>query len=224
MTLLPPALGGAPTEPLEVGRATRVVAPAQRSALGVRDGGCRFPDCDRPLAWCEGHHLRHWLHGGATDLANLLLVCRAHHHAVHEGGWRLHRHADGTSPRHHPTDDDLRPEPRPAGKDPEDPDRPEDEEAALAERRPGQAAPQPCATAPQPVSPRQPAMPKRAAPEAPAPAASGLLGMLAGTGRAIEVAEPLLQRGRLVVPLDRGATPAVTDGGPPRHGRGTVRR
>jgi hypothetical protein len=103
MTLLPPALGGAPTEPLEAGRATRVVAPAQRTALGVRDGGCRFPDCDRPLAWCEGHHLRHWLHGGATDLANLLLLCRSHHHAVHEGGWRLHRHADGTitaSPPH----------------------------------------------------------------------------------------------------------------------------
>jgi hypothetical protein len=81
---------------LEVGRATRVVAPAQRSALSVRDGGCRFPGCDRPLAWCDAHHLRHWVHGGATDLGNLVLLCRGHHHAVHEGGWRLHRHADGT--------------------------------------------------------------------------------------------------------------------------------
>jgi hypothetical protein len=50
MTLLPRALGGAPTQPLEVGRATRVVAPAQRTALTVRDGGCRFPGCDRPVA------------------------------------------------------------------------------------------------------------------------------------------------------------------------------
>jgi hypothetical protein len=96
MTLLPPALGGARAEPLEVGRATRVIAPAQRTALTVRDGGCRFPGCDRPLAWCEGHHLRHWVHGGPTDLENLLLLCRGHHHAVHEGGWRLHRHPDGT--------------------------------------------------------------------------------------------------------------------------------
>jgi hypothetical protein len=96
MTLLPPALGGAPSEPLDVGRATRVVAPAQRTALTVRDGGCRFPGCDRPVAWCDAHHLRHWLHGGPTDLSNLLLVCRRHHHAVHEGGWRLHRHPDGT--------------------------------------------------------------------------------------------------------------------------------
>jgi hypothetical protein len=96
MTLLPPALGGARAEPLDVGRATRVVAPAQRTALTVRDGGCRFPRCDRPVAWCDAHHLRHWLHGGPTDLGNLLLLCRAHHHAVHEGGWRLDRHADGT--------------------------------------------------------------------------------------------------------------------------------
>jgi hypothetical protein len=96
MALLPPALGGAPTQPLEVGRATRVIAPAQHTALTVRDGGCRFPGCDRPVAWCDAHHLRHWVHGGATDLGNLVLLCRGHHHAVHEGGWRLHRHPDGT--------------------------------------------------------------------------------------------------------------------------------
>jgi hypothetical protein len=59
MGLLPPALGGARPEPLEVGHATRVVAPAQRTALMVRDGGCRFPGCDRPVAWCDAHHLRH---------------------------------------------------------------------------------------------------------------------------------------------------------------------
>jgi hypothetical protein len=90
VALLPPALGGAPTQPLEVGRATRVVSPAQRTALAVRDGGCRYPGCDRPLAWCEAHHRRHWLHGGATDLDNLVLLCRAHHRAVHEGHQRLH--------------------------------------------------------------------------------------------------------------------------------------
>jgi hypothetical protein len=95
MALLPPVLGGAPTQPLEVGRASRVVQAAQRTALAVRDGGCVFPGCERPLAWCEAHHLRHWLHGGPTDLANLALLCRAHHRAVHEGGWRLVRQADG---------------------------------------------------------------------------------------------------------------------------------
>jgi Domain of unknown function (DUF222)/HNH endonuclease len=93
--LLSPTLGGAPTQPLEVGRATRVIQPAQRIALAVRDGGCVFPDCSRPLAWCDAHHLRHWLHGGPTDLANLALLCRAHHRAVHEGGWQLVRGPDG---------------------------------------------------------------------------------------------------------------------------------
>jgi hypothetical protein len=93
--LLPPTLGGAPTQPLEVGRTSRVVTAAQRAALVVRDGGCVVAGCDRPLAWCEAHHLVHWLHGGPTDLANLALVCRAHHRAVHEGGWRLTRHPDG---------------------------------------------------------------------------------------------------------------------------------
>ncbi|HEY7606201.1 MAG TPA: HNH endonuclease signature motif containing protein [Actinomycetes bacterium] len=94
-TLLPPTLGGAPSQPLEVGRATRVVQPAQRAALTVRDRGCVFPGCDRPLAWCEAHHLQHWLHGGPTNLANLALLCRAHHRAVHEGGWQLARGPDG---------------------------------------------------------------------------------------------------------------------------------
>ena len=99
---LPPVLGGAPRQPLEVGRATRVVQPAQRAALAVRDGGCVFPGCDRPLAWCDGHHLWHWADGGPTDLNNLALLCRAHHRAVHEGGWRLRPSPDGRFSAHPP--------------------------------------------------------------------------------------------------------------------------
>jgi Domain of unknown function (DUF222)/HNH endonuclease len=94
-TRLPATLGGAPTQPLEVGRTSRVVTAAQRVALVVRDGGCAVAGCGRPPAWCEAHHLVHWLHGGPTDLENLALVCRAHHRAVHEGGWRLGRDPDG---------------------------------------------------------------------------------------------------------------------------------
>jgi Domain of unknown function (DUF222)/HNH endonuclease len=105
---LPAALGGGPTQPLEVGRTSRVVTAAQRAALVVRDGGCAVAGCQRPPGWCEAHHLQHWVHGGPTDLANLALVCRAHHRAVHEGGWRLVRGPDGrltaTPPhRKHPT-------------------------------------------------------------------------------------------------------------------------
>jgi hypothetical protein len=103
---LPPILGGAPRQPLDVGRSSRVISPAQRGALAVRDGGCVVPDCTRPLAWCEGHHLVHWLEGGPTDLDNLALLCRQHHRAVHEGGWQLTRGPDGrftaTQPQRRP--------------------------------------------------------------------------------------------------------------------------
>ncbi|HEY2957562.1 MAG TPA: DUF222 domain-containing protein [Actinomycetota bacterium] len=88
--LLPLPLG-APVEVLDLGRATRVVPPALRRALAVRDGGCAAPGCDRPPGWTDAHHLHHWLHGGPTSLGNLVLLCRVHHVAVHEGGWRLAR-------------------------------------------------------------------------------------------------------------------------------------
>ncbi|MGI8823404.1 MAG: DUF222 domain-containing protein [Acidimicrobiia bacterium] len=47
-------------QPIDVGRPTRTVTTAQRKALMVRDQTCRFPGCDRPQAWCDAHHVRHW--------------------------------------------------------------------------------------------------------------------------------------------------------------------
>ncbi|HSJ50898.1 MAG TPA: HNH endonuclease [Actinomycetota bacterium] len=78
------------SEPLDVGRRTPVISPAMRRALIVRDGGCRFPGCDRPPSWCDGHHVVPWAEGGPTALANLLLLCRRHHRLVHRrGGFTL---------------------------------------------------------------------------------------------------------------------------------------
>jgi hypothetical protein len=74
-----------PSQPLDVGRRTAVVPPAIRRALIVRDGGCRFPGCDRPHSWCDAHHVQHWAEGGATALTNLILLCRRHHRSIHEG-------------------------------------------------------------------------------------------------------------------------------------------
>jgi hypothetical protein len=90
IALLPPPLG-APTELLDLGRATRVISPALRRALAVRDGGCVALGCDRPAAWTDAHHLVHWLDGGPTSLDSLVLLCRRHHRAAHEGGWQFHR-------------------------------------------------------------------------------------------------------------------------------------
>lgn len=33
----------------------------------------------------HAHHIRHWQDGGATELANLVLVCPYHHRAHHRG-------------------------------------------------------------------------------------------------------------------------------------------
>ncbi|HEY8814281.1 MAG TPA: DUF222 domain-containing protein [Candidatus Dormibacteraeota bacterium] len=80
---------GPTSEPIDVGRCTRTIPPALRRALIVRDRGCRFPGCDRPPDWCDGHHLVHWIDGGETNLANTCLLCRRHHRFVHELGWGL---------------------------------------------------------------------------------------------------------------------------------------
>ena len=71
------------SQPLDVGRKTKVVPPALRRAVAVRDGGCAFPGCDRHSSWCDAHHIRHWADGGSTSLANLVLLCRRHHRLVH---------------------------------------------------------------------------------------------------------------------------------------------
>lgn len=73
------------SEPLDVGRRTKVVSPALRQAVIVRDAGCRFPGCERPPGWCDAHHVRHWADGGPTALGNLVLVCRPHHRLIHRG-------------------------------------------------------------------------------------------------------------------------------------------
>jgi hypothetical protein len=77
----------------EVGARTRTIPPALRRALQHRDRGCRFPGCAR--AFGQGHHIRHWAHGGPTTLSNLALLCRRHHRAVHEDGYQVERQADG---------------------------------------------------------------------------------------------------------------------------------
>ena len=80
---------------LSVDRATRTVPPSLRRALVARDRGCRFPGCDRPPEWTDGHHLRHRAHGGEMKASNLVLLCRRHHRLVHEGGWHLEWAANG---------------------------------------------------------------------------------------------------------------------------------
>lgn len=101
--IVPVVLGG-PSEVLDVGREQRLVTPAQRTALTLRDGGCVFPDCDVPAQRCEAHHIIPWNRGGPTTLANLALLCPSHHGSleptagrpgVQPERWEIRMAADG---------------------------------------------------------------------------------------------------------------------------------
>jgi hypothetical protein len=79
---------------LDYGRATRTVPPHLFRATAARDGCCRFPGCERPVAWCDAHHIRWWRSHGETKLDNLLLLCNRHHHLVHRESWAIELQAD----------------------------------------------------------------------------------------------------------------------------------
>jgi hypothetical protein len=95
--------------PLDVGREQRTATAAIRRAVDERDRHCVFAGCTAPPAWCDVHHVWHWVHGGPTSLDNSALLCERHHTACHEGGftvtpdrdtgaWHTHR-PDGTEIR-----------------------------------------------------------------------------------------------------------------------------
>jgi hypothetical protein len=78
---------------LDVGRKMRSVPPAIHRAVTARDHSCLFPGCTSRR--CDAHHIEHWADGGSTSLDNLVLLCRRHHRAVHEGGFGISRRPDG---------------------------------------------------------------------------------------------------------------------------------
>ena len=82
-------------EPLSIGRRSRSIPPPMRRALRARDKGCCFPGCTN-TRFVDGHHINHWADGGETSLDNLVMLCRHHHHLVHEGGFACSKEKDGT--------------------------------------------------------------------------------------------------------------------------------
>jgi hypothetical protein len=99
---LMPAILGAPSEVLDVGRSQRLATPAIRAALELRDGGCVFPGCTTPARDCDAHHIIPWRLGGPTALWNLVLLCPHHHGTVEPSHnpdadrWKVHLRTDGT--------------------------------------------------------------------------------------------------------------------------------
>jgi hypothetical protein len=87
-----------PSLPLDVGQTDDIPLHLRR-LVALRDQTCQFPGgCDQPAASCEPHHVTHRADGGHTSLTNLKDYCWWHHHVVlHELGWTLTVHPDGTS-------------------------------------------------------------------------------------------------------------------------------
>jgi hypothetical protein len=74
---------------LDVGRSHRLVTDRQYRALLARQHGhCAHPGCPNTKN-LHAHHRIHWIHGGRTDLDNLLLLCERHHVAHHAGEFEI---------------------------------------------------------------------------------------------------------------------------------------
>jgi hypothetical protein len=75
---------------LDYGTTTRLASDSQYYALVARDGGCRWPGCDRPPGWCQVHHIDEvFLDDGPTDLNKMCLGCSTHHDYLHHKGWKF---------------------------------------------------------------------------------------------------------------------------------------
>ncbi|SDD79075.1 HNH endonuclease signature motif containing protein, partial [Nocardioides lianchengensis] len=92
---LVPAVLGAKSEILDLGRSQRLYNRSQRRAMGLRDRECRAEGCHVPAPWCEAHHLTPWSRGGRTDLDDGVLLCSRHHHHVHDVGYEVEQLAGG---------------------------------------------------------------------------------------------------------------------------------
>ena len=95
--LLGKGLNG-PSLPLDVGQTDDIPVHLRR-LVALRDQTCQHPGgCDQPAAGCEAHHVIHRQDGGRTSLTNLKDYCWWHHHVLlHQLGWTLTAHPDGTS-------------------------------------------------------------------------------------------------------------------------------
>ena len=86
--ILPAVMNGA-SQVLDLGRAQRTWTGPARRAVILRDKGCVFPDCDKPPAWCDIHHIQFFSRGGATDLSNAAMLCGFHHYLIHHSDWTI---------------------------------------------------------------------------------------------------------------------------------------
>lgn len=75
---------------IDYGKAARTLPYPAWRAIALRDRGCRFPGCTRPIRFCDAHHIAHvGADDGLTDYENGVMLCNRHHHLVHKDRWQL---------------------------------------------------------------------------------------------------------------------------------------
>ena len=101
--------------PLDLGRTKRLFNRAQHEALAARDGGCMWPECNRPPSWTEAHHIDQFKRdGGKTNIADGICLCKFHHLLLHNNGWQYQANRERL-PADSTADGGLRPDADPAG-------------------------------------------------------------------------------------------------------------
>ncbi|MDQ1529057.1 MAG: hypothetical protein QOH77_847 [Actinomycetota bacterium] len=81
---------------LSVGRKRYKVPKDLRMWLRVRDGTCRFPNCNRQAKRCDVDHSFEWHELGETAHDNLAHLCRSHHTLKSAGKWKVEQASDGS--------------------------------------------------------------------------------------------------------------------------------
>ena len=95
--------------PLSLGRA-RLASVEQKLVLLAMQQVCAWTGCTKPGVELEAHHIQSYLHGGLTDLENLVLLCREHHMCNNDNrdgaGGKGHFEKDPSTwdVTHHPAD------------------------------------------------------------------------------------------------------------------------
>ena len=79
--------------PVAVGTSVPGIPEHTRRLVMYRDQRCRVPWCTR-TRWLDVHHITHREHGGRTEMANLVALCRRCHRAHHRGQFSIHGNAD----------------------------------------------------------------------------------------------------------------------------------
>jgi hypothetical protein len=85
-----PVVVGSKGQSLYHGTLKRYFTRAQRRAIIAKDGDrCIVPGCKCRAAQTNAHHVIFSVNGGPTDIDNGVMLCPAHHHALHQGAFEI---------------------------------------------------------------------------------------------------------------------------------------